>query len=143
MTCRLSERRAAQPKLIRLALLCMIPVLAVEPTGSAEIQPEPIQKLAQQVHSALMTGRQQPSELLASVRSIHSVLAQTDWVLAECERKFAAGVAPSEELTLLGAQRASLAQLEAQLEGSFQQIESKLRAAGLTCISHQVARRSA
>ena len=33
------ERRAEQPKLIRLMLLCMISVLAVEPAGSAEIQP--------------------------------------------------------------------------------------------------------
>ena len=77
-------------------------------------------------------GRRQPSELLASARGLHAALAQTDSVLAECERKFAAGVAPSEELTLLGAQRASLAQLEAQLESSFQQIESKLQAAGLS-----------
>ena len=52
--------------------------------------------------------------------------------MAECERKFAPGTAPSEELTLLRAQRTSLAQLEKQLENSFQQIESKLQAAGLS-----------
>ena len=126
------ERRAEQPKLIRLMLLCMISVLAVEPAGSAEIQPEPIQKLAEKARSILRARTRQPSELLASARGLHAALAQTDSVLAECERKFAAGVAPSEELTLLGAQRASLAQLETQLESSFQQIESKLQAAGLS-----------
>ena len=52
--------------------------------------------------------------------------------MAECERKFAPGTAPSEEQTLLRAQRTSLAQLEKQLENSFQQIESKLQAAGLS-----------
>ena len=129
LVCEVAPMRSLGKNLVCISVLVALTSI---PIGPAEAPQTRFQKLPTLVAPRRAVTQQQSSGTRGDIRPLRLVLAQTDGALRESARRIQLAGTALEELALLDGLRAQLTQLDTQFESYFQDIEAKLRRAGLS-----------